>query len=691
MSLIRISRAARLVQHQVDEAKKAKIKLGAKAKTPSVIGPIPTDIDPKKPGAKENDAPEQVPTIAPVVLSSPNVSAEESVSVLVPHEHADASAESDHLKATIHPLAKTHGGKPHPSIPHEIVFPAKHHDSAVKFASALPSHLRAKAIVSHNGDESVLSDAEGNALFEEFAAVDSHKARISTVTDHATLKRVHAHLHKASKLPGISSEKKAHYSALKSHLTKHAASQGLQIETSGGDSDLPAPQTAADVISQAGFDEPAPLAGHDESVEADSFLARLSRAASGKTLMDECKDKLSSAGVELGAETAAFALIETMLHSLVNEEHVVHVGYKIHGAEQAKHTVHHLVNHAVKAGAHKFDAEGYDGHVKLHFKKPEHAKAFHAFAASAAHVHRSEVKHVAAHECFSHPSAEQVMNEDGIGPNKIGPAGSCVVRLTKEMGDAHMPLDKLLTKFGGLHNAGGGYKFPCETAQSFLNWYMRNGGKGYIDIGDGKKYGPNEDVKLELGVYGLPESADVLALLGSDYWCEDDTIGCKAIMDVNELSEKLSFAKMKLSKHNIDATLRGKGNFQALKVHPKLDNPKVIVNLCKHESIEEANHRSPVGHVSLRHNGLFTKNPNGNWVKMSNKARLHLLAKQKAKAHKDDEDDEKDDEKKKHHKKKHDDAQDEAVALFKELTVEEQDVMKSLEDVKNKLHDAVKA
>src|SRR5580704_13050725 len=100
MSLIRISRAARLVQNQVLEAKAAKIKLGHSAKTATVIGNIPTDIDPKKPGAKENDAPEQVPTIAPVVLSTPNVSAEESVSVLVPHEHDDAGKESEHLKNT---------------------------------------------------------------------------------------------------------------------------------------------------------------------------------------------------------------------------------------------------------------------------------------------------------------------------------------------------------------------------------------------------------------------------------------------------------------------------------------------------------------------------------------------------------------------------------------------------------------
>lgn len=207
------------------------------------------------------------------------------------------------------------------------------------------------------------------------------------------------------------------------------------------------------------------------------------------------------AGTTIGEASAAFAdIIEPeslVVETLSHEDHVVHVKYHLRSTEQAKKTVHHLVGAAMNHGAHGHDAEGYDGHVKFHFKHHDAAKHFANHAKAVAHVHT-----VAHNKPDESAGSTIILVPYDASVGALALAESRVV-LTQDMGQASPQLEILLAQFGGKVAEGGGYEFQEPSkAQSFLNMYMVHGGRGYIrvpksqDNPDGKA-GPNEAVDID--------------------------------------------------------------------------------------------------------------------------------------------------------------------------------------------------
>lgn len=221
----------------------------------------------------------------------------------------------------------------------------------------------------------------------------------------------------------------------------------------------------------------------DESVEAPAepettFAERVMLAAAGT--LDE----------------SVRALVEsTRIEELHDGTHVVHVHYKLTGSEQVKHTVHHILKHARAMGAHHHEADGYDGHVAVHFKSPAQAKHFHRAAGEVPHVHKT------SHEAPVHKYESTLSGTTGGFAD-----GTVGVHLTTPMGDAAEKLDTLLAQFGG-KAANGSFALPKDKAQSFLNRVMVNGGKGYIKVGS-KQVGPNEDLDAAIAAE-LSESETV--------------------------------------------------------------------------------------------------------------------------------------------------------------------------------------
>ncbi len=94
------------------------------------------------------------------------------------------------------------------------------------------------------------------------------------------------------------------------------------------------------------------------------------------------------------ATVAAFGLVDSMkVEELAHADHHVDVHYRLTGTAAAKQTVHHLITHAKKHGAHGYDADGYEGHIRFKFKSKDHAAAFHKTAGDARDVHRATLAH----------------------------------------------------------------------------------------------------------------------------------------------------------------------------------------------------------------------------------------------------------------------------------------------------------
>lgn len=249
-------------------------------------------------------------------------------------------------------------------------------------------------------------------------------------------------------------------------------------------------------VAEATPEAPAVVADAPEPSFADRLLVAARLGEASAPVEEEVY------GVILGNESAAFALVEKIeLTEMGADDHVVHVNYKLHSNDQAKHTVHHLIHHAMKHGAHAHEADGYDGHVAFHFKKHEQAKHFMTTAKNAAHVHKV-VHHEPAYEAVLMPvptSAKTVRLVPVGGGVNTGGKTAATVHLTTDMGAAAVTLDQLLAIHGGKIGEGGGYEFPVETAQAFLNQYMVNGGLGYIDVplsaGTKGRAGPNESIE----------------------------------------------------------------------------------------------------------------------------------------------------------------------------------------------------